>query len=105
MTHNRLVNCFQRAGLELAQRVANPPGAEVGRLLPVPDAQQSSQTAMVLGLILQLVEIIVQAQSHRRQDDNLPIIQSRTTHIATRVLIDIFRDQLHQFACEADREV
>ena len=64
LADNRLVDRFQSARLELAERIANPPGAEVGRLLPVPDAEQDLQTAMVLGLILELVIIVVQAQPH-----------------------------------------
>ena len=95
LADDRVVDGFQRAGVELTECFANPFCAEAGAVIPVTNAKPDAEGSMVLRLILKLVIITVAAQANRCQNDDLPIIQTWPTYIAARFFVDVIGDEIH----------
>ncbi len=56
-----------------------------------------TQLPMVLGQILQTVEIKIAAETHGGQHKDLPVIKTFASMIRTGIGVDIVRNQLHDF--------
>lgn len=92
--HQKVTDRFQRLGLEQADVVANPPPIEIDLLLPVADAHDVSQGAMLLSKILEFVVVQIAAQAGGSQHDDLPIVEPFSPTVAARMLVDILSNKV-----------
>jgi len=51
---------------------------------------------VLLGQVLQFVEVEIAAEAHGRQHDDLPVVHALATALATAVTIDIVADQFQE---------
>ena len=62
--------------------------------LPVTNSHDLSQGAVVLGQVLELVVVVTASQPRRRQDQDLPVAQTRPAVFGARLAVDIPGDGL-----------
>ena len=90
--NDQLVDPVQRLGLQPIEVVANAPPVKADVTVPVADAHDLPQRPMLLGQVLQFVKVEIAPETHGRQHDDLPVVHSFATALATAVPIDVLAD-------------
>ena len=95
-SHDEVVEFLDRGGSQQRNVVLDLPPIENGLLVPIADAQDLTQLAMIFGQVLQLVVVEVAAQPHRGQDDDFPIVQPFAAERPAGGAVDILADEIEQ---------
>ncbi len=99
--HDQVVDLLQRFGPQLDQVVLDPPPIKIHFLvLPIANAHDLPQAAMVFRQVLQLVVIQVAAEPRCRQHRDFPIVHAASAMLAARAAVDILAHQSQQLPPE-----
>ena len=98
---NAMADCFDGAGLEQADVVANASPIEVDLFLPVTDLHDLPHGPMLFGEVLKFVVVEIASKPHGREHDDVPIVESFTPAIASRMFVDILGDTSENLIAKA----
>ena len=91
---SEFADCLDGAGLEQAEVVANASPIEVNMLLPIADLHDLPHGPMLLGEVLKFVVVKIASKPHGCEHDDVPIVESFSPAIASRMFVDISGDKL-----------